>query len=564
MAEHKHMKDQLVSLSVGELPERQRAEVRAHAAECDACRAELTHIEKLLGCAGRRKALSAGEAMYASAEDRLLAAISSEDKSKRPARPFIRRAFEWRSIMTSSVTKIAVAAVVAVVVGLFGLATWDRTGPDGGGILKEFPRLASACAAEESLFLGSDIVHILNEIIVYADGGDNQQQQPGALPYTWLPMCSVKADGSLRFNQLKLSTEAESYVVADHSWYDPATGRFARVVKTDGGVVFANSYDGHSVYATTTRPDGTLSVVEEAVPETFNPPQSPAEFLGLAAGLKTALAEDDTMVLSVEEGVLHDGATAHIYKVGTPDPSGNLQGYWLFKVRDADSTIAEKEFVLLGRPCLLIRRVLTESVEAPGASWNLEEVKQLSGESEASPRVSVTPDMVIPRVSVEHMVERADFETYVFSSKPAWTGDIEITDCIDPASPGGRMFIMTARADDGRHLVLVQSPTYNKMLGNVVKAGQAVYTAPNGFKVWGGGPQKWFSNILLQSARASIQDPPSEDRIGYVLESPAGTFPALAVNGPVSNEELRTLADSLIPARDHLKGLKPELQEEHP
>jgi hypothetical protein len=162
--------------------------------------------------------------------------------------------------------------------------------------------------------------------------------------------------------------------------------------------------------------------------------------------------------------------------------------------------------------------------------------------------------MIVQNVSVQHMVDRAKFETYVFSTKPAWTGAVEITDCIDPASPGGRMFIMTARADDHRHLVLVQSPTYNAMLGQFVKAGQVVYTSPNGFKVWGGGPQKWYSQILLQSAQAFIKDPPSEDRIGYVLESPAGTFPALAINGPVSDEELRKLVDSLMPAKDYLKA----------
>ena len=150
------------------------------------------------------------------------------------------------------------------------------------------------------------------------------------------------------------------------------------------------------------------------------------------------------------------------------------------------------------------------------------------------------------------MVERAKFETYVFSVKPAWTGAVDITDALDPASPGGRMFIMAARAQDGRHLVLVQSPTYNALLGGFVKQGQIVYTSPNGFKVWGGGPQKWYSGILLQSARYVIQDPPSEDRTGYILESPAGTFPALAINGPVTEEELHRLVDSLIPARSYL------------
>jgi len=155
--------------------------------------------------------------------------------------------------------------------------------------------------------------------------------------------------------------------------------------------------------------------------------------------------------------------------------------------------------------------------------------------------------------TVEQMVEQATFETYVFSTRPAWTGTVEITDARDPASFGRRMFILTARADDGRHLVLVQSPTYNRMFrARVREGGILVYTSPNGFKVWGGGPQKWYSKILLQGARASIKDPPSENRTGYVLESPAGTFPALAVNGPISDEELHRLVNSLIPAKEYV------------
>jgi len=152
------------------------------------------------------------------------------------------------------------------------------------------------------------------------------------------------------------------------------------------------------------------------------------------------------------------------------------------------------------------------------------------------------------------MVERATFETYVFSAKPAWIGEMEIIDCIDPASPGTRMFIMAARAEDGRHLVLVQSPTYNRLSGGFVKQGQVVYASPNGFKVHGGGPQKWYSGILLQSAQYVVKDPPSEDRIGYILESPAGTFPALAINGPVTDAELYRLVDSLTPSAEYLKS----------
>jgi hypothetical protein len=155
---------------------------------------------------------------------------------------------------------------------------------------------------------------------------------------------------------------------------------------------------------------------------------------------------------------------------------------------------------------------------------------------------------------VARMVERASLQTYVFSVQPPWTGEVQIMDCADPASFGKRMFMMTARADDGRHLVLVQSPTYNKAFRKRVNDATLVYTSPNGFRVWGGGPQKWYSGILLKSARASIKDPPSADRIGYILESPAGTFPALAVNGPISDEELHKLVDGLIPARDDLSS----------
>ena len=447
--------------------------------------------------------------------------------------------------MTSSIVKMAVAAAVVVAAGLFGLSKLP-TKEAGRSPVSHL--LSTACAAEESLFAGTKIVHIQNEIIVQALG---TPESVAELNEVWLPMCALKPDGQLQFNQLKLPAAAESYVVTDHSWYDPVTGCFTRVLKAGDAFVFGNSYDGRFIYDATTGPSGAVQVASQAIATDFKPPQSPAEYLGLAPGLKTALAQDDSMVQSVEQGTLADGAPVHIFKVGMPNPNGQVNSWWLFKVRDDDSTIAEKEFILLGRPRLLIRRVLTESVEAPGVSWNLNELEG-TGAKAAQP-ISVTPDMVIPSVSVQHMVERAKFETYIFSAQPAWTGAVQITDCLDPAA-GDRGFILTARADDHRHLVLVQTPIYNITLGSVVKAGTLVYTSPNGFKVWGGGPQKWYSQILLQSVQWFIKDKPSEDRIGYVLESPAGTFPALAINGPVTDEELHKLVDSLIPAQDYLNA----------
>jgi hypothetical protein len=559
MVNDEHVNDRLVSFVLDELPEGEKARVTAHVTACERCRRELNGLERLLEQAGQRKSLSADEPLHESARSGLFAAINKEKESTTITRPDISRVFAWRRIMASPMVKIGIAAAIVVAAGLFGLSKLEPPSSE-----TRFNLFVTACAAEEALFVGTSIVHIQNEIIVYAGGTGTSpaDQAVASLGYVWLPMCSLKPDGTLQFNQLKLSVGPESYVVTDHSWYDPVTGCFSRMLKAGDTVVFANSFDGGFIYSASAAPDGAVQVARQPVAGTFQAPTSPAEYLGIAAGLKASLDEDDTWIQSVEEGTLSGGGPAHVYKVGIPDPNGQVQSYWLFKVRDEDSTIAEKEFVLLGRPQLLIRRVLSEPVEAPSVSWDLAEIEEAAPRAEASQQVSITPDMVIPNVSIEHMVERADFETYVFSTRPSWTGEIEITDCIDPASPGGRMFIMTARADDGRHLVLVQSPTYNKMLGNVVKQGSVIYTSPSGFKVWGGGPQKWFSQILLQSARASIKDPPSEDRIGYVLESPAGTFPALAVNGPVTDEELHALIDTLTPGKEYLTNRKTDLADE--
>jgi hypothetical protein len=541
MDSHESMRSQLASLALGELPEPLRSEVLAHASGCDRCRAELKRIERLLGCAERRRELLADESLHESARDQLFATMRGKNRMETAARPGIRRAFSWRKIMTSSLVKAAIAASIVIAVAILGLTRL----PTAHGV----SLLATACAAEEALFAGTQIVHVQNEIIVRAAGTENEAAEPN---FTWIPMCSVKPDGQLRLNQLKLAVSRESYVVTDHSWYDPLTGCFSRVLKTGDAVVFANAFDGQKIYDATMVSQGAIQVVGRPVLEGFKPPQSPAEYLGLAAGLRTSLTADSTQVQSVEPGALADGRPVTIFKVGTPDPNGQLNSWWLFKVRDDDSTIAEKEYVQSGRPRLLIRRVLSEPVDAPAVAWNLTGIEV--GGARPTQQVTVTPDMVVPNVSVQHMVEKASFETYVFSAQPAWTGTIDITDAIDPASPGGRMFIMAARAADGRHLVFIQSPTYNALLGRMAQQGQLVYTSPNGFKVWGGGPQKWCSGILLQSAQYVVKDPPSENRIGYVLQSPAGTFPALAVNGPVTDEELHHLVDGLVPAKEYLKN----------
>jgi outer membrane lipoprotein-sorting protein len=126
MANHEHMKDQLVSLVLGELTEPEESEVQAHALQCDGCRTELRRLERLLGCAGKRKGLSAEEPLYDSARQGLRAAVDRETEPVTMARPIRRWAFVGRMIMKSSVAKVAVAAVVVLAVA-GGIFLWTGT-----------------------------------------------------------------------------------------------------------------------------------------------------------------------------------------------------------------------------------------------------------------------------------------------------------------------------------------------------------------------------------------------------------------------------------------------------
>ena len=207
-----------------------------------------------------------------------------------------------------------------------------------------------------------------------------------------------------------------------------------------------------------------------------------------------------------------------------------------------------------GQTHMVIRRIQSDTLDSADIDWDMQDVEtRLLGQDQAAGAM-VKADMVVSDVSVQHMIEQSGFATYVFSQQPAWTEACTITDVADPASPGERMFIFTCRVSDGRHVVLVQSPTYNKMLGQVISQGDLVYESPNGFKVVGGGRSKWMANILLRSASYWIKDKPSEDRVGFILAGPDGTYPALAINGPLTDEELHSLIDSLVPAKAYLQA----------
>lgn len=473
-------------------------------------------------------------------KERIMAAISDARVFQPvPTAIRVRRVRAWK----------VVAAFAAAVALLIALMPFSRPGPDQGGhkAFSAFGLLAEACAAEEHLFAGNQIVHLVNDIIVEPVTDATMAKM------RWLPLLSVEATGKPRFNQLALPAEVgKGYTVEDQSWYDPATGRFVRVLTSGGKPIFANSYDGTNVYSLETPTAGQPQVVKHPIAKDFQAPQSPAEFLGIAAGLRNSLGvKNESLAADVGKTSLDDGAEARLVKLHFPagGPTETNEYYWLVTIRSNNNVLEKAEWFAQGKSLLVIRHGKAGPSQAPSMGWDLAGLAKQTATTTTTPGPSVMFGMVVPDVSVEHMVKKADFTTYAFSKAPSWAGERQITDILDVASPPHRMFLTTYRAKDGRHVVLAQAFTYNKMLGPFVKTGKVIYTSPSGIKVWSGSRDQWLANILLTSARASIKDQPGKEPTGYLLETPAGTFPALAINGKISEGELHSLIGSLAPAK---------------
>ena len=147
--------------------------------------------------------------------------------------------------------------------------------------------------------------------------------------------------------------------------------------------------------------------------------------------------------------------------------------------------------------------------------------------------------------------------SFTFTAPPPWAQMPQLSTPLDiPNAPHFRTirhaygYTIACRATDGRHVVLAQSPAYASLRGKVRQDGQVVYASPGGFRAWRGGPEKWYSEIVLKSARSIIKDSPSPQRRGYVIESPSGEMAILAVNGELTEAELRGLIDNLVPTKN--------------
>lgn len=491
----------------------------------------------------------------------------------------------WRIIMRSRTTKLCAAA--AVLIAAF-VMSWHWSQPPILENISSLSFLSRACAAEGALYVNDGIVHIANEITIYPISKDGEAGRLldeltkqlesrsasgeeinatnirflNAWLVSWLPVCSLDADGSVRSNEVRLSAEAQQpYTILDQAWLEARTGRFARVMTAGDKVLFGNSYDGEFVHSSEASADGKVKLQSKAASTDFAPPLNPAEFLGITAGIRLAMSEDQLRqpIQEISGETLEDGSAVRVYRAGFPSFSGDMKTYYLFKVLKDEGTVAQMEYVVDGQTKVVTRRALADTVETSPYSWNLAEIGEQDIAREGETAVSVQTDVGVDNISVRDMVERADFETYICAVDPTWTRGRLIADGPDVTSPPARMFVIIYRGINGRDVVIVQSPTFQKYFGSVLdyvdKEGKditwdMVYTSDNGCRAWAtkDAGEAWWTEFTLRESGFT----PAEDRSGYFIATPDGTFLCVAVNGQLADEEVRSLVDSLVPARKYV------------
>ena len=151
-------------------------------------------------------------------------------------------------------------------------------------------------------------------------------------------------------------------------------------------------------------------------------------------------------------------------------------------------------------------------------------------------------------IKTEGVAEDVDFEFYVLSTAPAWGNEPRVLKVSNVMGLGDDIYMTCSLAEDGRHVVFMQSKMMSEMLLNKIRTGKHVYTSTGGLKVYRGGPEKWYSQILLESVSSMLPDKPSPDRIGCGIETTDEGVILLAINGPATDEELFDIVESLVGA----------------
>ena len=490
----------------------------------------------------------------------------------------------WRYIMKSPITRVA--AVLLVIVGI-AVVRWQISDkPKHTSPLTFLSLINTACAAEQAFFTGDSIVHITHEITLYpnADAPDMAAKLDELIESNFtlnrnlsfmrawfssrasLPVHSLKADGEYQWYTLELTGIGDkASVIQEHIWYDPESGHFVRAFMQEAQIIFAVSYDGAAVYMTEAWDNGKFEIQREPITEKFNLPENPAEMLGISASFQGSM---DMMNLPpVEEESRQqrpDGTQLRVYKLRWP----GTDAYHIFKVDDADNTIEQIESVAYERPIQQIQRISSNTLDAPGFSWNLSE---LAGQSSPLNPEVVVAEGVAP-VTPQQMADQAQVETYVLGDTPDWIEEQKFVIMSDKASPYGAGYVVFCSTNDGRCAAISQGRTVHQYISGILNMSNQAglrwfpnYVSKNRFKVHDAFTLGRIVGVALLTALSDVTDgtkllssdalfkqagfePLSFNQV-YMLHSPTDTYFSITLNGQFTDIEVRELVENLIPAR---------------
>jgi hypothetical protein len=490
----------------------------------------------------------------------------------------------WRLIMKSPMTRVA--AVLLLIVGI-AVVKWQISDKPNNPTspLTIFSLINTACAAEQTFFTGDSIVHITHEITLYpnADAPDMSAKLDELIESNFtlnrnlsfmrawfssrasLPVHSLKANGEYQWYTLELTGIGDkASVIQEHIWYDPESGHFVRAFMQEAQLIFAVSYDGAAVYMTEAWDNGKFEIHREPITEKFNLPENPAELLGISASFQCSM--DKMNLPPVEEESRQqrpDGTQLRVYKLRWP----GTDAYHLFKVDD-DNTIEQIESVAYGRPIQQIKRISSNTVDAPGFSWNLAE---LAGQSSPLEPEVVVAEGVTP-VTPQQMADSAQVETYVLGDTPDWIEEQKFVIMSDKASPYGAGYVVFCSTNDGRCAAISQGRTVHQYISGILNMSNQAglrwfpnYVSKNRFKVHDAFTLGRIVGVAILTALSDVTDgtkllssdalfkqagfePLSFNQV-YMLHSPTDTYLNITLNGQFTDVEVRELVENLIPAR---------------
>jgi len=152
-------------------------------------------------------------------------------------------------------------------------------------------------------------------------------------------------------------------------------------------------------------------------------------------------------------------------------------------------------------------------------------------------------DLKASAVTKEQLQQRTEYPVYILKKKLSWTLEPTIIEGNVPGAADKKLHGIAATSKDGRHVSLAQCSVYNT-LKEKIRGGNKCLEI-NGFTIWNGGPEKWYSKIALESAAGMIPPGISEDRTGYAIETPGDTIIIVGINGALTDEELLEMVKAL-------------------